>query len=48
MIPETEILNDFYEVNKFEYLPLKPTCFKDLFPSTIDIFLTNLNQSLMK
>ena len=36
MIPEKEKLNDFCEMNKFEHLMLKPTCFKRLFPSAID------------
>ena len=36
MIPENKKFNDFCEMNKLEHLILKPTCFKDLFPSTID------------
>lgn len=35
-------------MNKFEHLILKPTCFKDLFPSTIDLILTNHKQKFMK
>ena len=34
-------LSDFCQMNKFDHLILKPTCFKGLLPSTIDISLTN-------
>ena len=46
MIPEKRI-SDFCEVNKFEHLILKPTCFKGLLPSSIDLLLTNHKQSFM-
>ena len=48
MIPENKKLSDFCEMNKFEHLILKPTCFKGLLPSTIDLLLTNYKQSFMK
>ena len=48
MKPENENLNNSCEMNKFERLILKPTSFKGLSPSTIDILLTNHNQSFMK
>ena len=48
MIPENKKLSDFCKMNKFEHLILKPTCFKDLLPSTIDFLLTNHKQSFMK
>ena len=35
-------------MNKFEHLILKATCFKDLFPSAIDLILTNHKQKFMK
>ena len=35
-------------MNKFEHLILKPTCFKGLVPSTIDLLLTNHKQSFMR
>ena len=41
-------LSDFCEINKFEHLILKPTCFKGLLPSTIDLLLTNHKQSFMR
>ena len=40
MISGNKKLSDFCELNKFEYLISKPTCFKGLLPSTIDILLT--------
>ena len=43
---KNEKLNDFCEMNKFKHL--KPTCFKGLFPSTIDLILTNHKQSFIK
>ena len=43
MLPEKK-LSDFCEINKFEHLILKPTCFKGLLPSTIDLLLTNHKQ----
>ena len=48
MKPENEKLSDFCEMNKFERLILKPTCFKGLFSSTIDVILTNHKQSFIK
>ena len=48
MIPENRKLSDFCQMNKFEHLILKPTCFKGLLPSTIDPLLTNHMQSFMK
>ena len=48
MKPENERLNDFYAMNKIDYFILKPTCFKDVFPSTIDPILINHKQSFMK
>ena len=41
-------LSDFCQMNKFDHLILKPTCFKGLLPSTIDISLTNNKQSFMR
>ena len=41
-------LSDFCEMNKFEHLILKPTCFKGLLPSTIDLLLTYHKQSFMR
>ena len=38
----------FCEMNKFEHSTLKPTCFKGLFPSTIDLILTDHKQNFMK
>ena len=38
---ENEKLNDFCKMNKFEYLDLKPTCFKGLFSFTIDLIIMN-------
>ena len=48
MIPENKKLIDFYEINKFEHLILKPTCFKGLLSSRIDLLLTNHKQSFMR
>ena len=48
MILENKKLSDFCEMNKFEHLILKPTCFKGLLPSTIDLLLSNHKQSLMR
>ena len=48
MIPENKKFSDFCEMNKFEPLILKPTCFKGLLPSTIDPLLTNHKQSFMR
>ena len=48
MVPESKKLSDFCEMNKFERLMLKPTCFKGLLPSTIDLLLTNRKQSFMR
>ena len=48
MKSEKEKLNDICEINKWEHLMLKSTCFKSLFPSTIDLILTNHKQSFMK
>ena len=48
MIPENKKLSDFCEMNKFEHLILKPTCFKGQLPSTIDLLLTNHKQSFMR
>ena len=48
MKPENEKLNDFCDMNKFERLILKPASFMGLSPSTIDVVLTNHNQSFMK
>ena len=39
---------DFYEINKFEHMILKPNCFKGLSPSTKDLLLTNHKQSFMR
>ena len=35
-------------MNKFEHLILKPTCFAELFPSTIELILSTHKQSFMK
>ena len=48
MILENKKLSDFCEMNKFEHLILKPTCFKGLLPSTIDLLLTYHKQSFMR
>ena len=48
MKPVNKKLNEFCEMNKFKHLILKPTCFKGLFPSSIDLILTNFKQSFMK
>ena len=41
MIPENQKLSNFCEINKFEHLIFKATCFKGLLPSIIDFLLTN-------
>ena len=38
MIPENDKLNHFCEIKKFKHLILKPTCFKGLFPTKIDLY----------
>ena len=48
MILENKKLSYFCEMNKFEHSILKPTCFKGLLPSTIDLLLTNHKQNFMK
>ena len=48
MIPENQKLSNFCEINKFEHLIFKATCFKGLLPSIIDFLLTNHKQSFMK
>ena len=48
MIPENKKISDFCEMNEFEHLLLKPTCFKGLLPSIIDLLLTNHKQSFMR
>ena len=45
MIPENKKIT---EMNKFEHLILKPTCFKGLLPSTIYLLSTNHKQSFMR
>ena len=35
-------------MTKFEHLISKPTCLKDVLPSTIDLTLTNRKQNFMK
>ena len=35
-------------MTKLEHLISKPTCFKDLLPSTIDLILTKRKQNFMK
>ena len=40
MIQQNKKLSDFYEMNKFEHLILKPTCFKGLLTFTIGLLLT--------
>ena len=45
MRQESEMLN---EIDKLEHLILKPSCFKALFPSTINLILTYHKQSFMK
>ena len=46
IIPENKKLSDFWEMNKFEHLILKPTCLKGLLPSTIDLLLTNHKRNI--
>ena len=41
MIAENKKPRDFCEMNTFEHLILKPTCFKGLLPATIKFLLTN-------
>ena len=48
MTPENQKLSNFCEMNKFEHLIFKATCFKGLLPSAIDLLLTNHKQSFMK
>ena len=48
MIPENKKISDFCEMNEFEHLLLKPTCFEGLLPSKIDLLLTNHKQSFMR
>ena len=48
MIPGDKKLSGFCEMNKFEYLILKPTCFKGLSHSSIDLLSTNHKQSFVK
>ena len=48
MIPENKSLSDSCEMNKFEHLILKPTCFKGLLLSTIDLLLSNHKQCFMR
>ena len=48
MITENKRCSDFCEINKFEHLILKPTCFNGLLLSTIDLLLTNHKQSFMR
>ena len=48
MISENKKLSNFCEMNKFEHLILKPTCFRGLLPSAIDLLLTYHKQSFMR
>ena len=41
MIPGNKKLGGFCKMNVFKHLIVKPTCFKGLLPSTIDLLLTN-------
>ena len=49
VIPENKNkkLSDFCGINKFEHVIMKPTCFKGLLPSAIDLLLTYHKQSFM-
>ena len=48
MIPGNKKSSNFCEMNKFEHLILKPTCFKGLLLCTIDLLSTNHKQSFVK
>ena len=39
MKPENEKINDLCEMNKFEHLILKSTCFKSFFPLMMNSYM---------
>ena len=47
IIPESKKSSDFCEINKLEHLLLKPSCFKDLLSSAIDLSVNDHKESFM-
>ena len=48
MQPENKNLKDFCDLNQFEHLILKPTCYKWKTPSTINLVVINHKTNFMK